>query len=183
MLQNRLLNRRFSEIFPLTTSRGFEPLEADLILEDGDKISLDRRQLRVIHTPGHSEGSIVLIDEETGICISGDSIQGRGEGRPLLFFSLEKYVSSLRRMMEEPINTLIVGHPMPPYNRGILQGEEAKTFISESLKGIEELRSKVLGTIEKRGKVPSLREICERLPEARPSTIGCIMESLEKAKR
>jgi glyoxylase-like metal-dependent hydrolase (beta-lactamase superfamily II) len=53
--------------------------EADLILEDGE--FLPSSSWRVIHTPGHSAGSICLYDADAGILISGDTLFRDGVGR------------------------------------------------------------------------------------------------------
>ena len=44
------------------------------ILEDGDFIENGRHKLRVIHTPGHSPGSICLFEENDRILITGDTL-------------------------------------------------------------------------------------------------------------
>ena len=66
-------------------------------LGDGDVIDLGGKVLRVIGMPGHTEGSIMLIDEDEKICFSGDSILEH----PWLFLEesqpLETYLDSLRR--------------------------------------------------------------------------------------
>jgi len=53
--------------------------EADRILEGGDSWDLDGEKLRVLHTPGHSKGSIVLISDK--IIFAGDTIFQSGVGR------------------------------------------------------------------------------------------------------
>ncbi|WGX97643.1 MBL fold metallo-hydrolase [Nocardioides sp. L-11A] len=42
------------------------------LLEDGDEIDLGGRALRVIHCPGHSPDSVVLVEDATGIVLAGD---------------------------------------------------------------------------------------------------------------
>jgi glyoxylase-like metal-dependent hydrolase (beta-lactamase superfamily II) len=42
------------------------------IVDDGDEVDLGGRVLRVLHTPGHSPGSISLFDEATGTVFCGD---------------------------------------------------------------------------------------------------------------
>src|SRR5262245_57503161 len=42
------------------------------LVDEGDEVDLGGRVLRVIHTPGHSPGSISLFDEATGTVFSGD---------------------------------------------------------------------------------------------------------------
>ncbi len=53
--------------------------EPDLLLEDG--ASLADSPWRVIHTPGHSAGSICLHNAEQGLLISGDTLFQNGVGR------------------------------------------------------------------------------------------------------
>ena len=47
---------------------------ADRILNDGDVITLGETQLRVLHTPGHTKGSVCFIDDENRILFSGDTL-------------------------------------------------------------------------------------------------------------
>ncbi len=53
--------------------------EADILLDDGATLADTR--WRVIHTPGHSKGSICLYDEGAGLLISGDTLFRDGVGR------------------------------------------------------------------------------------------------------
>lgn len=69
----------------LSTYLGQEKLvkleEADQILKEGDIIDIEDYTFKVIHTPGHSPGSICLHDEEKKILVSGDTIFSMGVGR------------------------------------------------------------------------------------------------------
>jgi glyoxylase-like metal-dependent hydrolase (beta-lactamase superfamily II) len=56
----------------------YEPCPVDLSLEDGDLIA---RDLRVIHTPGHTPGNICLLYQDE-VLIAGDSLSGRNEEAP-----------------------------------------------------------------------------------------------------
>ena len=68
------------------------PVQIDQDLEDGDVVDLaDGQTLRVIHTPGHSKGSISLVFGEEGALFSGDAIPMSG-GVPIY----EDVVSSIR---------------------------------------------------------------------------------------
>ena len=53
------------EVFPSTPTR---------LLDDNDVVDLGGRQLRVLHTPGHSPDSICLFDEKNGLLFGGDTI-------------------------------------------------------------------------------------------------------------
>ncbi len=52
-----------------------EPVEVDLRLKDGDEIG----KLKVIATPGHTEGSIMLLDTERKVLFTGDTLRFDGE--------------------------------------------------------------------------------------------------------
>ena len=67
---------------------------------DGDVIDLGERELEVIALPGHTPGSIAILDHETGNLFSGDPIQENG--RIFMFGplrSLAAYVISLERLL------------------------------------------------------------------------------------
>lgn len=71
--------------------------KADVCYADGDIISLDDISLKVMHTPGHTKGSSVLIGD--GVIFSGDTLFAGGVGRTDLFGGDEmELVKSLRRL-------------------------------------------------------------------------------------
>jgi len=56
------------------------PVRVDRFLGDGDEIGIGGdRSLAVIHTPGHSPGSISLLLGDEGVLFSGDAIPVKGE--------------------------------------------------------------------------------------------------------
>jgi hydroxyacylglutathione hydrolase len=50
-------------------------------LAEGDKIRFGAIRLRVLHTPGHTEGSVCLLAEDEGVLYSGDTLFAAGWGR------------------------------------------------------------------------------------------------------
>jgi glyoxylase-like metal-dependent hydrolase (beta-lactamase superfamily II) len=50
------------------------PSQPTKILKDGEKILLGNHSLEIIHTPGHSPGSICLWEREKGWLFSGDTV-------------------------------------------------------------------------------------------------------------
>jgi glyoxylase-like metal-dependent hydrolase (beta-lactamase superfamily II) len=59
--------------------QGFKPFKPEHILEDGDKIQVGPYSMEVIHTPGHSPGSICLLCPP--FLFSGDTLFKAGVGR------------------------------------------------------------------------------------------------------
>ncbi len=50
------------------------PAPLTQVLAEGDVIDLGDRRFRVLHLPGHSPGSLGLLDEAAGLLLSGDAI-------------------------------------------------------------------------------------------------------------
>ena len=68
-------------------------------LQDGDEIDLGSRKLKIIHLPGHTPGSIAVLDVSRRILISGDPIQEHG--RIFMFGehrSMRDYIASLEKL-------------------------------------------------------------------------------------
>ena len=55
--------------------------EADVLLTDGQAIDVGGRILTVIHTPGHSPGSVCYLCEEEGVLFTGDTLFADNIGR------------------------------------------------------------------------------------------------------
>jgi len=87
-----------------------EPLDV-VILREGDILSSGEHTFRVIHTPGHSAGSIALYEEATGALISGDTVFVGGVGRwDLPSGDYGELVDSLGRLLELRPRDLYPGH-------------------------------------------------------------------------
>ncbi len=175
------LAERFPEI--PADDMGFDAVKADLVFRDGDKLDLDSKSLNVVSTPGHSACSSCIVDGEQGVFETGDSVQGRGENRPLLFHDAGAYLESMNRLLETPIQTLVNGHPFPPSGKAVLRGEQIREHIMESKFAIEELRKAVEGTLDRIKEPASVVQIHREVNTARFYTIGCILEALEAEGR
>ena len=85
----------------------------DLLLKDGDVIG----GLTVIHVPGHTAGSIVLVRED-GVVFSGDALLSDNDGqvrppRPRLALDPAQAQVSAERIKALPIKLLCTGHGAP----------------------------------------------------------------------
>lgn len=87
----------------------------DGILNEGDKLRFGNLQLSVIHTPGHSSGSICLNVEDTGVMITGDTMfPGGSFGRvDLPGGNSRLLVESLKRLAEMDFEIALPGHMSP----------------------------------------------------------------------
>jgi glyoxylase-like metal-dependent hydrolase (beta-lactamase superfamily II) len=97
----RLLNPNETSIFKLPFE--IESVNPDGYLEHGMKINCGSIVFEVIHTPGHTEGGICLINFENKIAFTGDTLFCGSVGRTdfpggsweQLMDSIEKYLLSL----------------------------------------------------------------------------------------
>lgn len=94
------------------TGQNFAIQPAEVLLHDGDLIPLGSEQIKVLHTPGHTKGSVCF---DTGdSLISGDTIFAQGFGRYDLYggdlSALKASLHSLMRMAESENRRLYPGH-------------------------------------------------------------------------
>ncbi len=68
---------------PSSGSAPFEipPSVPAVELAEGGLIRFGEIRLRVLHTPGHTEGSVCLLEEDEGLLYSGDTLFAAGWGR------------------------------------------------------------------------------------------------------
>ena len=71
-----------------------------LPVKEGDVIELGERQLRIIDIPGHTPGSIAILDEKNRILVSGDTVQ---DGDIFMFGErrdMDSFIESLGHLLE-----------------------------------------------------------------------------------
>lgn len=107
----------------------FKRFEPDIMLEGGEKIELGELSLEVLHTPGHSPGSICLYEPEKKWLFSGDTVFAHGSfGRvDLPGGSAAELVKSLEMLSKLEVENLYPGH------EDVIEGG-AKRHIANSLR-------------------------------------------------
>ncbi|MGY5852267.1 MAG: MBL fold metallo-hydrolase [Candidatus Thorarchaeota archaeon] len=85
------------------------------VLNEGDVLSFGEVDLEVIHTPGHSSGSICLHIESLGLIITGDTLFSGGSFGRVDFPTGDpaKLVQSLKRLSEMKFEIALPGHMSP----------------------------------------------------------------------
>lgn len=71
-----------------------------LPVKEGDVIELGKRPLRIIDIPGHTPGSIAILDEKNRVLISGDTVQDGNIFMFGKFRNLDVYIQSLKHLGE-----------------------------------------------------------------------------------
>lgn len=90
-----------------------EPSQADQDLVEGETLAIGQLRFRILHTPGHSEGSVCLYEADRGLLLSGDVLFRASYGRTdLAGGDDELMVASLTRLHHEiPQETRVLpGH-------------------------------------------------------------------------
>ncbi len=84
---------------------------APIPLEDGHGFDLGGRKLKVIHTPGHTQGSVCIFDEQTGTLFSGDNVQGMATAlmEPSAA-NVSTYMASMEKIAALPVTKICTGH-------------------------------------------------------------------------
>jgi len=86
----------------------------DKTLKQGMTFKTKDFNFEVLHTPGHTPGSICLYDKEKKILISGDTLFADGVGRTdLPGGDSQEMMDSLRKLSELQLNYLLPGHGTP----------------------------------------------------------------------
>lgn len=100
----------FGMVSPLMS---FTPVEADQKLNEGDMAG----SLTVIHTPGHTPGSISLYNQERKVIFVGDTIRyanGKIEGPPAAFTQdVEQAAKSVEKISGYDFDVMLSGHGEP----------------------------------------------------------------------
>jgi glyoxylase-like metal-dependent hydrolase (beta-lactamase superfamily II) len=94
--------------------RGGDPLPVKRFLKDGDRIAFGKHALKVIHTPGHTQGSCCFHAE--GLVLSGDTLFRRSIGRTdLPGGNTEQELDSIRTKLYrlDPETAVYPGHGDP----------------------------------------------------------------------
>ena len=118
-----------SSFFPLPQPA----VDADRLLEDGDETGLADLRVVVLHTPGHTEGSVCFHLPDEAVLFSGDTLFNAGLGRvDLPGADPRAMVRSLRALMKLPPETVV--YP----------GHGAKTTIGTERSWVDELTVEAL---------------------------------------
>ena len=147
----------YQDFITMVGGRGVKITEA---LHDGDNIKVGSLNLEVIHTPGHTPGSICLYEPETKIMFSGDVLIP-SQFLPItlgVFLDAAKQIQSMKRLSELNIRVLCPGH------EPILQGADVQKEFQLHFDRYYEIEKKIPQILSASDGM-SLWEICHRLAD------------------
>lgn len=123
-------------------------------IKDGDQFDLGNRPIDIKHMPGHTPGSVVLLDKNHSICYTGDAF-----GSEVVWLQLQPhlpiqtYINSCKKMeelMDDGITKIYYGHY--PYIK--------HPFGKDYIKKMRTLAEKLLD-----GTAPKAQEFPVKIPE------------------
>lgn len=131
-------------------------VKVDHTLTDGEVLRLDNGlTLEVLHTPGHSKGSLSLWCPEDRALICGDAVPLPG-GIPI-YEDADESVRSVRKLMEiERVEVLLSSWDDPR------RSPEVKTLLAESVDYLHRINEVVLRSVAP-GSLPDSMDLCRRV--------------------
>lgn len=122
-------------------------VKPDQLLEEGDSIRLGDQDFEVLHTPGHTAGSLLLRSPHHDGTFSGDTLLPHITPNALSVRASERgalpdYLATLRRLQHEELGTILPGHG--------LAFESAATVIGNALRHAEVRQERMLRLLQER---------------------------------
>ncbi len=103
------------------------PVKVEHRLKDGNTMELGSTILEVLHTPGHTAGSICLYDRKKKALFTGDTVFCGGVGRTdLPTGNSSELFRSLERLKPLPVDKLYTGH-------GPIAEKDGENYIFEAI--------------------------------------------------
>jgi len=131
-------------------------VEVDLVLRDGDNLDLgDGQTIKVVHTPGHSRGSVSLLFQDDRALFSGDAIPISG-GVPIY----EDVLSSIRSIRKlkviKGLEVLLASWDEPQH------GDRVYELMDEGLRYFQQVHE-VVHQAKIDSPSLSVKEVCARV--------------------
>jgi glyoxylase-like metal-dependent hydrolase (beta-lactamase superfamily II) len=112
----------------------------DVLLRDGDTVTVADRELTVVETRGHTWGHCAFFDPASGALFTGDAAAGHGtassDGTDVfapLYVDVAEARAGLRRLADVPFTVLCPAHvPAMPRAEGLAFLADSLTFIDEA---------------------------------------------------
>ncbi len=98
------------------------PSKATRLLGEGDLLDLGHRRLKVLHTPGHTRGSICLLSEEEELLFAGDTIYVGPLYVQFAESDFQEYRETMERLsgLASTLHLVLPGHNQTPLDPHVL---------------------------------------------------------------
>ena len=121
-----------------------EPVKVDRPLTDGDVVRVDDSVFKVVHTPGHTPGSISLFEESKGVLISGDTLLKEITPNAVSVAKEERgalatYLRTLYKLRDLPVDLVLPGHGDNFTNLKVIVDKYMKHYLGRKSKILRSL--------------------------------------------
>lgn len=134
----------------------------DIGLTEGVTINTGNKILEVVYTPGHTEGSISIVDKKDKIIFTGECLFGNGvkdiNGKiicPPYYFNAKGYLSTLMKISNIDVDIMCTSHD------GVLKGKEIYDLIEEGKKYFNSVNTFIVSFLGKNDKPVNPLQIAE----------------------
>jgi len=134
----------------------YHPVAVDGTLEDGDVIEVGDMQLEVVHSPGHSPGSLSMYLPACGAIFAGDLPMWLGPARPHPLGHYADWLQSLNRLVALEVRVLGWGHAVPTVGH-----RRCRRFLENTRDRVRRMEAEIVGALN-RGKC-TIEEVADSL--------------------
>lgn len=107
-------------------------IKPDMLLKDGETVKTKNYSFHVLHTPGHSPGSVCLWEANHKILISGDLLFLDGFGDQIPTADKKTMAESLKKIKKlGDIEILLPGHGAPAHKRNPYAKDAIKKALAQ----------------------------------------------------
>ena len=136
----------------------------DVALEGSMLLDLGGRQVRILHTPGHSDGSISIWDPMTWAALSSDAVLGESvhlaDGRPAFpptYRRPRPHLESIAAIEALAPALLLTAH------EPVMEADAAAGFLARSRSFTDDLGAAALRALAEAAQAPTTSQLIERL--------------------
>lgn len=143
------------------------PMDLDRSVKDGDILEFDNLRFRVIVVPGHSNGSVCYLEENSGVVFAGDAIMGNGffAGTPQIA-NFETYHRSMEKIKNLTIQTVLTAHTEP------VSGEALPQLAQDSQDCAQRMRRTVEQYVKSTDGPVTVRDAAQAIARAEEKGVG-----------
>lgn len=145
------------------------PVNIDSEIEDRQIIRIDNLTFEVFHTPGHSNGSICLMEKGSKALFTGDTLMGNGFFNNMPQYNdVKSYISSTKRIMNLEPSIIYSAHNEP------IEGAMLATLANQGMKQVYCIAEIVEEYVYKKrnDETITLGEIVSRICEKQNKNVG-----------
>lgn len=132
----------------------------DISLTGGEQFDLGDRHVQVLHTPGHSNGSISILDPQNAAMIVGDAVLGNAvplaDGAPAFpptYRYLDDYLATTAGIRQQAPSLLLTSH-YPIYS-----GTAAMEFLDETRRFTDRVEAALIDALRRVAEPVGLLEV------------------------